>query len=63
MKKQYDFSKGVKGKYYKRFVEGNNIAIIEPEVSKVFPDSKSVNEALKELIKLSRIVKRKLPSR
>ncbi|MBF0315992.1 MAG: hypothetical protein HQK52_21405 [Oligoflexia bacterium] len=60
MKKEYDFSKGVRGKYYKRFQEKNNIVVLEPEVAKKFPDSKIVNDALKELIKLSKFVGKKV---
>lgn len=40
---EYDFSKGVRGKYAKSYHEGVKI---DEDVSKVFPDSKSVNEAL-----------------
>lgn len=63
MKKEYDFSKGIRGKYYKKFIEGTNIAVLEPDVSREFPNSKAVNEALKELIKLSRLLGRKAHGR
>lgn len=46
---EYDFSKGVRGKYSKRFAEGSNIVMIDPDVHKYFPDQKSVNEALRSL--------------
>lgn len=46
MKKEYDFSKDVRGKYAKSYHEGVNIVKIDEDVSKVFPDSKSVNEVL-----------------
>ena len=59
MRKEYDFSKGVRGKYYKKFQEKNNIVVIEKEVLKKFPNSKAVNDALKELIKISKLVGRK----
>jgi hypothetical protein len=49
---EYDFSKGVRGKYYKAYTEGTNIVILEPEVMKEFPDSKSVNDALKLLMQI-----------
>ena len=60
MKKEYDFSKGIKGKYYKKFLEGNNIVVLEPDVFKKFPNSKSVNDALKELIKLTKLINNKV---
>jgi hypothetical protein len=50
MKKEYDFSSGVKGKYYKRFVANTNLVKLDPEVKKAFPTSKEVNKALKTLL-------------
>lgn len=49
---EYDFSKGVRGKYAERFAEGSNIIVLSPDVAEVFPDSESVNEALRALIKI-----------
>ncbi len=53
MLEEYDFSKGVRGKYAKRYAEGTNLVILEPDVAKVFPNSKVVNNALRMLIKIS----------
>ncbi len=50
MLEEYDFSKGIRGKYAKRYSEGTNVAIIDPDVSEFFPDNVSVNEALRSLI-------------
>ena len=50
MKKEYDFSKGVRGKYAERFEKGTNLVLLEPEVAKYFPMAKAVNRALKSLI-------------
>ncbi|MCW8926246.1 MAG: hypothetical protein OQJ84_08325 [Xanthomonadales bacterium] len=50
MKKEYDFSKGVRGKYAERFEKGTNLVLLEPEVAKYFPTAKAVNLALKSLI-------------
>lgn len=50
MRSEYDFSGGVRGKHAKRYKEGSNIVLIDPDVAKVFPDSKSVNEALRALL-------------
>jgi len=52
MLKEYDFREGVRGKYAKAYQEGSNIVVLEPEVVKEFPDSKSVNDALKHLIEI-----------
>ncbi|MDD5211088.1 MAG: hypothetical protein PHV62_01625 [Sulfuricurvum sp.] len=52
MLNEYDFSKGVRGKYAQAYHEGVNIVKIDEDVTKVFPDSKSVNEALRTLMRL-----------
>lgn len=49
---EYDFSKGIRGKYAKEYKKGSNVIILEPEVSEEFPTSESVNEALKYLVKI-----------
>jgi hypothetical protein len=49
---EYDFSKGVRGKYAKQYQEGVNIVKLDKDVRDFFPDTKSVNEALRTLIKL-----------
>jgi hypothetical protein len=49
---EYDFSKGVRGKYAQAYHESVNIVKIDEDVTKVFPDSKSVNEALRTLMRL-----------
>ncbi len=51
---EYDFSKGVRGKYQRAYSEGSNVVVLDPEVVKEFPDSRSVNEALKQIIKIIR---------
>jgi len=51
---EYDFSGGVRGKYTSRYGEGTNIVVLEPEIAEVFPDSRSVNDALRPLADLIR---------
>ena len=48
---EYDFSKGVRGKYAKRYAEGSNVVILSPDMAKVFPTSESVSEALRTLVR------------
>ena len=50
---EYDFSSGKRGKYAQRYDQGTNIIILSPDVAEVFPDSESVNEALRMLIKIA----------
>jgi len=52
MLEEYDFSNGIIGKYAKRYKEGVNIIKLDSDITKFFPDSKSVNEALRTLIRL-----------
>ena len=54
MLEEYDFSKGVQGKYAKGYAEGTNVVIIEPDVAKVFPDHDSVNQAVRSLVEIIR---------
>lgn len=55
MKKEYDFSEGVRGKYAGRIEKGANLVLLEPEVAKYFPTAKAVNRALKSLISEGKI--------
>jgi len=52
MLEEYDFSRGVQGKYAKRYAEGTNVIVIEPDVAKIFPDHDSVNQALRSLAEI-----------
>ena len=52
MLQEYDFSKGIRGKYAKEYANSVNIVKLDSDVSKIFPDTKSVNEALRTLIHL-----------
>lgn len=49
---EYDFSGGVRGKYAAEYSRGVNIVKLDDDVTKVFPDAKSVNEALRTLMRL-----------
>jgi hypothetical protein len=50
MRKEYDFRGGVRGKYAARFREGSNIVVLDPDIAAVFPDSLTVNRALRALL-------------
>jgi len=53
LRPEYDLSKlkgGVRGKYYKQAVAGTNLVLIEPDLTKAFPDTDSVNRALRTLL-------------
>jgi hypothetical protein len=54
MREAYDFSGGVRGKYYEAYRRSTNVVVLEPDVAEVFRDSASVNEALRSLVKIAR---------
>ena len=54
MRPEYDFSEGVRGKHYKGYQAGTNVVFLEPDIAAVFPDSASVNQALRLLVRLSK---------
>jgi hypothetical protein len=53
MRDEYDFSKGVRGKYAKRFAMGSNIVVLDPDVARLYPDSKTVNDTLRTLARIA----------
>jgi hypothetical protein len=55
----FDYSKAVRGKYYKRLIsEGANVVMLEPDVAKLFADSDAVNKALRFLVDLTKTTAR-----
>ena len=53
MRAEYDFSAGVRGKYVDRYRRGTNVVLLDPELADAFPDSKSVNDALRALVAIA----------
>ena len=51
MRAEYDFAGGVRGKYYKRYMESSNVVVLEPDVHRRFKNSSAVNKALRSLIR------------
>ena len=51
---EYDFSRGVRGKYSERYAAGSNIVVLSPDVAEAFPDSQAVNDALRALVTIAR---------
>ena len=65
---EYDFSAmpgPVRGKYYRRYRAGVNLALLEPEVAKAFPTDTAVNEALRKVLRATKAPRRrtKLPNK
>src|SRR5258708_37862614 len=62
MRAEYDFSGGVRGKYYQRYVESSNVVVLEPDVHRRFKNSSAVNKALRSFIR-AKGTQRGLPKR
>jgi hypothetical protein len=54
MESEYSFKTGVRGKYARQYAEGTNIVVLAPEISRHFPTSESVNDALRNLLELAK---------
>lgn len=59
MRPEYDFSKAVRGVTAKRYAEGTNVVLLDPDVAEIFPNARAVNEALRTIARLTRPVSRK----
>jgi uncharacterized DUF497 family protein len=59
---EYDFTKGVRGKYAEGYAAGDNLVVLDPDVAEVFPDSAAVNLALRALADIMRQHSGKTPS-
>lgn len=53
MRPDYDFSHGVRGATAQRFARVETLVLIDPDLSKLFPDSASVNRALRALAEIA----------
>lgn len=58
MRTEYDFTNAVRGKYYKRVMQGSNVVILAPDVAAMFGTSQAVNEALRNLVHVTRETER-----
>jgi hypothetical protein len=55
---EYDLRGGVRGKYHEQYMQGTNVVLLDPDVTAVFHDSESVNQALRVLIKAAGQIER-----
>jgi len=51
MRAHYSFKGGQRGRYAHLFPEKAHLVVLSPEMAAMFPDSDSVNEALRTLVK------------
>ena len=59
MRDHYDFTGGVRGKYARRYAEGTNVVMLDPDVARVFPNREAVNETLRAVAQIVQIQERR----
>jgi hypothetical protein len=51
LRPEYDFRGGVRGKHARRFADGTNLVLLDPDVAAEFDDARAVNRALRAYLK------------
>jgi len=57
LRREYDLPKlrcRIRGKYTARYKAGTHIVLLSPDVAEHFPDERSVNSALRRLIRIAK---------
>jgi len=49
----FDFSKAVRGKYYRQYLESSNVIVLDPDVAAAFHNSATVNQALRAMLQFA----------
>jgi len=63
LRAEYDFSRGARGKYARRYAQGANVVVLEADVAKVFPNAETVNDSLRALAGIIRRQRKALVGR
>jgi hypothetical protein len=50
----FDFSKGVRGKYYQEYMRSSNVVVLEPDVAAAFQSPEAVNAALRSMLEFAK---------
>ncbi len=60
LRPEYDLQKllkgGVRGKYVERYRAGTNLVLLDPDLAKAFPNERAVNDALRLVLQLTKIL-------
>jgi hypothetical protein len=59
MRDHYDFTEGVRGKYARRYAEGSNVVVLDPDVARLFPNREAVNDTLRAVAQIVQIQERR----
>ena len=57
---EYDFASmkgGVRGKFAAKYRAGTNLVLLDPEVAEAFPSDAAVNQALRAVLSMTKIVR------
>ena len=60
LRTEYDFASmkgGIRGKHTKRYREGTNIVLLQPDIAEAFPNDETVNQALRGILNTTRAVR------
>ena len=60
MPAEYDFASmkgGVRGKYAAQYRAGTNLVLLDPEVAEAFPTDAAVNQALRAVLSMTKVVR------
>ncbi|HZD23272.1 MAG TPA: hypothetical protein VE569_07705 [Acidimicrobiia bacterium] len=58
IRREYDFSRGERGKYARRYSEGSNVVVLDPDVAKAFKTPEAVNNALRAIAEKEHLTQR-----
>ena len=59
MRAHYDFTGGIRGKYARRYAEGTNVVVLDPDVARLFPNREAVNDTLRAVAQIVQIQERR----
>lgn len=58
LRPEYDLARlkgGVRGKYFRQATAGTNLVLVDPKLAAIFPDTESVNRALRLLVDTAKV--------
>jgi hypothetical protein len=61
--REIDFSNARPNPYARDYYKSRNLRVLAPDLLEIFPDSESVNEALRTLVRLTAAMPRKVSAR
>ena len=63
MPAEFDFSRSIPNPFAAGFSRNRNLRILAPDLIEVFPDSQSVNEALRTLVRITAALPKKISAK